>query len=146
MTTDPVARLDSCDTLPNPNRGAGAAGSGVSRDTPLRLAEARRRSALLDARDPFSDVRSLPRDAFSAAKTSPPCFASSLTSPFCVRPVWKSTSELGYHSAWTFVNIHAIEPTRSRGQRRVDGLETPRHRADAATEPISRRWRGAPEI
>ena len=150
MTTDPVARLDSCDTLPNPNRGAGAAGSGVSRDT--RLAEARlaRRSARLLARDPlrepFSDVRSLPRDAFSAAKTSPPCFSSSFTSPFCVRPVWKSTSELGYHSAWTFVNIHAIEPTRSRGQRRVDGLETPRHRADAATETTSRRWRGVPEL
>ena len=118
MTTDPVARLDSCDTLPNPNRDAGAAGSGVSRDT--RLAEARlaRRSARLLARDPlrepFSDVRSLPRDAFSAAKTSPPCFSSSFTSPFCVRPVWKSTSELGYPSAWTFVNLHAIEPTRSR--------------------------------
>jgi hypothetical protein len=85
VTTDPVARLDSCDTLPNPNRGAGAAGSGVSRDTPLRLAEARRRSALLDARDPSNDVRSLPRDAFSAASTSPPCLASSLTSPFCVK-------------------------------------------------------------
>ena len=32
------------------------------------------------------------------------------------------------------MNLHAIEPTRPRGQRRVDGLETPRHRADAATE------------
>ena len=150
VTTDPVARLRLRDTLPNPNRDAGAAGSGVSRDTPLAEARLARRSARLLARDPlrapFSDVRSLPRDAFSAAKTSPPCFSSSFTSPFCVRPVWKSTSELGYHSAWTFVNIHAIEPTRSRGQRRVDGLETPRHRADAATEPISRRWRGAPEI
>ena len=98
MTADPVAkldscdilaRLDSCDTLPNPNRDAGAAGSGVSRDT--RLAEARlaRRSARLLARDPlrdpFSDVRSLPRDAFSAASTSPPCFSISLTSPFCVK-------------------------------------------------------------
>ena len=31
------------------------------------------------------------------------------------------------------MNLHAIEPTRPRGQRRVDGLETPRHRADAAT-------------
>ena len=48
--------------------------------------------------------------------------------------------------AWTFVNIHAIEPTRSRRQRRVDGLKTPRHRADAATETASRRWRGAPEF
>ena len=41
-------------------------------------------------------------------------------------PAWKSTSELGY----------------GRG----DGLKTPRHRADAATETTSRRWRGAPEI
>jgi hypothetical protein len=31
--------------------------------------------------------------------------------------------------AW---NRHAIEPTRSRGQRRADGVESPRHRADAA--------------
>jgi len=42
--------------------------------------------------------------------------------------------------AWTFVNLHAIEPTLSRRQRRVDGVETPRHRADAATETTSRRW------
>ena len=43
--------------------------------------------------------------------------------------VWKSTSELGYlrNIAWTF-----SEPRR--------------HRADAATETTSRRWRGAPEI
>ena len=40
------------------------------------------------------------------------------------------------------VNIHAIEPTRSGEQRRVDGLKTPRHRVDAATERASRRWRG----
>ena len=44
-------------------------------------------------------------------------------------PVWKSTSELGY-------------PTRSRGQCRVDGVESPRHRADAVTRITSRRWRG----
>ena len=37
-------------------------------------------------------------------------------------PVLKSSSELGY-----------IEPTRPRGRRRVDGGETPRHRADALT-------------
>ena len=48
--------------------------------------------------------------------------------------------------AWTFVCLHAIEPTRPRGQCRVDGVESPRHRADAATESTSRRWRGAPEI
>ena len=36
--------------------------------------------------------------------------------------------------AWTFVSLHAIEPTRPRGRRRVDGVESPRHRADAATE------------
>ena len=41
--------------------------------------------------------------------------------------------------AWTFVNLHAIEATRSRRQRRVDGVEPPRHRADAATETTSRR-------
>ena len=34
--------------------------------------------------------------------------------------------------AWTFVSLHAIEPTRSRGQHRVDGVESPH--------------RGAPEI
>jgi hypothetical protein len=65
-----------------------------------------------------------------------------------LEPVWKSTSELGYlrNIAWTFVNIHAIEPTRSRQQRRVDGLKTPRPRADPAALRTSRRWRGAPEI
>ena len=56
------------------------------------------------------------------------------------RPVRKSTSELG------FVNLHAIEPTRSRRQHRVDGVGPRRCRADAATETTSRRWRGAPEI
>ncbi len=40
-------------------------------------------------------------------------------------PVWKSTSELVY----TFVSLHAIEPKRPRGQRRVDGVESPRHPA-----------------
>ena len=55
--------------------------------------------------------------------------------------VWKSTSELGW-----FASLHAIESTRSRQQRRVDGLRTPRHQADAAMETTSRRWRGAPEI
>jgi hypothetical protein len=49
-------------------------------------------------------------------------------------------------AAVSFVSLHAIEPTRSRRQRRVDSLETPRHRAEAATETTSRRWRGAPEI
>jgi hypothetical protein len=64
------------------------------------------------------------------------------------KPVWKSTSELGYlrNVVWTFVSPHAIEPTRSRGKRRANGVELPRHRADAATETTSRRWRGAPEI
>ena len=65
-----------------------------------------------------------------------------------LEPVWKSTSELGYlrNIAWTFVRLHAIEPTWPRGQCRVDGAESPRHRADAATESTLRRWRGAPEI
>ena len=44
------------------------------------------------------------------------------------------------------MSLQAIEPTRARGQRRVDGVESPRHRADAATETTSRPWRGAPEI
>ena len=46
-------------------------------------------------------------------------------------PVWKSTSELGY--AWCFVSLQAIEPTRSRRQRRVDGdrAELRRHRPAA---------------
>ena len=34
----------------------------------------------------------------------------------------------------TFVNLNAIEQTRPRGQCRVDGVELPRHRTDAATE------------
>ena len=32
------------------------------------------------------------------------------------------------------MSLHAIEPTRPRGQHRDDGVESPRHRADAATE------------
>ena len=36
--------------------------------------------------------------------------------------------------AWILVSLHAIEPTRSRRQRRVDGVESTRHRADAAKE------------
>ena len=43
---------------------------------------------------------------------------------FFSTPVWKSTSELGYH---------AIEPTRSRRQRRVDGL-TPSSRNLISTQ------------
>ena len=61
-------------------------------------------------------------------------------------PVRKSTSDLGI-IAETFVILHAIEPTRLRRQRRVDGVESPRCRADAATDfSPSRRWRGAPKI
>ena len=62
--------------------------------------------------------------------------------------VWKSTSELCYPEKYCvdFVSLHAIEPTWPRGQCRVDGVESPRHRADAATESTSRRWRGAPDI
>jgi hypothetical protein len=36
------------------------------------------------------------------------------------KPVWKLTSELRW-------------PTRSRGKRRIDGVESPWHRTDAAT-------------
>ena len=32
------------------------------------------------------------------------------------------------------MSLHAVELTLPRGQRRVDGVESPRHRADAATE------------
>ena len=40
-----------------------------------------------------------------------------------------------------------VESTIELGyQRRVDGVETLRHRADAVIETASRRWRGAPEI
>ena len=47
--------------------------------------------------------------------------------------------------AWTFVSLHAIEPTWPRGQCRVDGVEcTPSRRR--SSESTSRRWRGAPEI
>ena len=43
----------------------------------------------------------------------------------------------------SFVNLHAIEPPQLRGQRRLDGMESPRHRADATTGTMSR---GAPEF
>jgi len=46
----------------------------------------------------------------------------------------------------SYVILHAIELPQLRGQRGVHGLEIPRHRADAATETRSRRWRGAPAI
>jgi hypothetical protein len=63
------------------------------------------------------------------------------------KPVWKSTSELGYREMLCGPSYpHAIEPTRSRGKRRANGVELPRLRADEATETTSRRWRGAPEI
>ena len=40
-----------------------------------------------------------------------------------------------------------VESTIELGyQRRVDGVETLRHQADAVIETASRRWRGAPEI
>ena len=42
----------------------------------------------------------------------------------------------------TFVNLHAFEQTQLWGQRRVDGVEPPRHRADAVTETTSCRQRG----
>ena len=48
----------------------------------------------------------------------------------------KSTSALGFlrNITWTFVSLHAIEPTRPRGRRRVDGVESPRHRVMAPAE------------
>jgi hypothetical protein len=45
-------------------------------------------------------------------------------------PVWQSTSELGYLRG----PPHHREPTRSQGQRRFDGVDSSRHRAEAARE------------
>ena len=42
--------------------------------------------------------------------------ASPSRRPLCLRP----------GSAWIFVNLHAIEPMRSRRQRRVDGVGRPK--------------------
>ena len=42
--------------------------------------------------------------------------------------------------------VHVFELPQLRGQRRVDGVEPPRHRADAVVGTTSRRWRGASEI
>ena len=44
------------------------------------------------------------------------------------------------------MNLHAIDLPQLLGQRRVDGVESPRHRADAVMGTTSRRWRGASEI
>ena len=67
--------------------------------------------------------------------TTQTAHASNALSAFdaqCRMPVWRSTSELGY--AEPFVNLNAIEQTQEWKQPRVDGVESPRHRADAATE------------
>ena len=52
--------------------------------------------------------------------------------------VRKSTNELGYPENYCvdlrdLVNLHAIELPQLRGHRHVDGIESPRHRADAVT-------------
>jgi hypothetical protein len=62
------------------------------------------------------------------------CFGDIFETNFMFDAAWKSTSELGYPEKYCvdFVSLHAIEPTRSR-QPHVDGLKTPRHRADAIT-------------
>ena len=44
------------------------------------------------------------------------------------------------------MNLHAIDLPQLLGQRRVDGVESPRHRADAVRGKASRRWRGRPVI
>ncbi len=44
------------------------------------------------------------------------------------------------------MSSHAIELPQLRGQRRVDGVESPRHRADAVMGTTSCRWCGASEI
>ena len=67
--------------------------------------------------------------AAQRAAASDDSVRAAMACPATSPAVRKSTSELGYCGG-----LHAIEPTRSRRRRRVDGLETPRHRADAATE------------
>ena len=50
--------------------------------------------------------------------------------------MWKSTSELGLYCGDLRelpVVLHAIEQMQLRGRRRVDGVESPHHREDAAT-------------
>jgi hypothetical protein len=42
---------------------------------------------------------------------------------------------------WTFVILHAIEQRLLGGQHRVDGVDPPRHRAEAVRRTTSRRWR-----
>ena len=44
------------------------------------------------------------------------------------------------------MNLHAIELPQLRGQRRVDGVEAPRHRADEVRGATSRRWRGSTQV
>ena len=46
--------------------------------------------------------------------------------------MWKSSSELGYRA--NLNDSPRLEQRLLRAQRRVDGVETPRHGADAATE------------
>ena len=57
--------------------------------------------------------------------------------------MWKSTSELGY-IAWTFASLHAIEQTYSQGQRRVDGVKSPKFDSTQAETsfPAKAAWRG----
>jgi hypothetical protein len=57
--------------------------------------------------------------------------------------VWKSTSELGYPETYcgeTFVNLHAVEPTRSREQRRVDGVGRPKFDSTQVRGGRGSRW------
>ena len=64
------------------------------------------------------------------------CLEAGTAVTFCA--VRKSTNGLGYPENYCvdlrdLVNLHAIELPQLRGHRHVDGIESPRHRADAVT-------------
>ena len=64
------------------------------------------------------------------------CLEAGTAVTFCA--VRKSTNGLGYPENYCvdlrdLMNLHAIELPQLRGHRHVDGIESPRHRADAVT-------------
>ena len=64
------------------------------------------------------------------------CLEAGTAVTFCA--VRKSTNGLGYPMNYCvdlrdLMNLHAIELPQLRGHRHVDGIESPRHRADAVT-------------
>ena len=81
--------------------------------------------------DDHSKLDDRPRDIMGIYRHIVSSFHNKAAPGEAQAPVWKSTSALGY---------------------RVDGVDSPRHRADAVTGTTSRRWRRtstprrAPEI